>query len=141
MKFSSSYHLGRSTEIQVSQILQKLGWKTKLSPGSKGPADMHADKNGRRWCIQVKFQGDGIRGLNWSEESQLLMHSAKCSCKPIAAIVTRYPGGLLLNASNVRDKKNPFVIRKKTGSFFAIEIDQNTALFFYNLLDGKKIEP
>lgn len=141
MKFSNYYHLGRSTEIQVSQILQRLGWETKLSPGSKGPADIHANRNGKKWCIQVKFRSDGISGLNWSEESQLLAHSAKCGCKAIVAIVTRYPGGLLLNASNARDDKNPFVIRNKSGSFFAIEIDHNTALFFYDLPDGKKIEP
>lgn len=141
MKFSNYYHLGRSTEVEVCQILQRLGWKTKLSPGSKGPADIHADKNERKWCIQVKFRGDGIRTLTWSEESQLMAHSTKCGCKPIVAIVTRYPGGLLLNASNVRDDKNPFVIRKKSGSFFAIEIDHNTALFFYSLLGGGKIEP
>ncbi len=141
MEFGNSYHLGRSTEVQVCQILQRLGWKTLLSPGSKGPADIHADKNERKWCIQVKFRGDGIRTLTRSEESQLMAHSTKCSCKPVVAIVTRYPGGLLLNASNVRDNKNTFVIRKKSGSFFGIEIDRHTALFFYNLLDGRKIEP
>ena len=75
------------------------------------------------------------------EESQLLAHSSKCGCKPVIAIVTPYPGGLLLNASNIRDDKNSFVIRKKSGSFFAIEIDSHTALFFYNLLEGKNIEP
>jgi len=141
MDYDNYYHLGRSTEIQVSQILQRLGWSTKLSPGSRGPADIHANKNESEWCIQVKFRGDGISNLTSSEESHLLAHSAKCNCKPRVAIATRYPGGLLLNGSNVRDKKNPFVIRKKSGSFFAIEIDKHTALFFFNLLDGKKIEP
>jgi len=131
LDFDNYYHLGRATEIQVSQILQRLGWNTKLSPGSRGPADIHADKNERKWCIQVKFRGDGKGNLTSSEESLLLAHSAKCNCKPISAIATRYPGGLLLNGSNVRDKKNPFVIRKKSGSFFAIEIDQHTALFFF----------
>jgi len=141
VEFDNHYDLGRFTEVQVCQILQRLGWKTILSPGSKGPADIHADKNERKWCIQVKFRGDGTRTLRWFEESRLLAHSTKCGCKPIIAIVSRYPGGLLLDASNIRDSKNPFVIRKKSGSFFAIEIDHHTALFFYNILEGRNIEP
>lgn len=141
MEFDNHYQLGRFTEIQVCRILQKLGWKTNLSPGSRGPADIHANKNEKKWCIQVKFRGDGVHTLTCSEEAQLMAHSTKCGCKPIVAIVTRYPGGLLLNASNVRDNKNSFVIRKKSGGFFAIEIDSHTALFFYNLLEGREIEP
>jgi len=141
MEFDNFYHLGRHTEIQVSKILQSFGWKTILSPGSRGPADIHAEKGDQKWCIQVKYRSDGIMQLSKTEESRFLEHSLECGCKPILSIVTRYPGGLLLNASNFRDSENPIIVRDKEGNFFGIQMDKFTALFFINLLDCKKIHP
>lgn len=141
MRSNNFYHFGLHIEKKVAAVLQNLGWITTISPGSRGPADIHAVKNKQKWCIQVKFRGSGTGGLTNMEESRLLCHSSKSSCHPVVALVSRYPGGLLLNASNVRDKKNPFLIRKKSGRFVAIEIDHSTALFFYSLFDGTVIEP
>ena len=83
----------------------------------------------------------GIMQLSKTEESRFLEHSLECGCKPILSIVTRYPGGLLLNASNFRDSENPIIVRDKEGNFFGIQMDKFTALFFFNLLDCKKIHP
>ena len=140
MEFNNFYEIGRNAEIQVCDILQKLGWQTDLSPGSKGPADIHAIKDAIKWCIQVKYTSTGsYMQLCDREESRLLRHSTGCKCKPVFAIVTKYPGGLLLIGSNVRDEQKPFVIRNTFGKFFGI--DDDTALFFYDLLNGRKIEP
>ena len=142
MTFTDSYGVGRNAEIQVCDILQRLGWKTSLSPGSKGAADVQAENLENRWCIQVKYRDEISSSIiSLPEEMRLISHSKKCGCMPIVAIVTSYPGGLLLNASNIRDKKNPFVIRNIYGGFYAIEVDDGTAMFFYNLLNGRKIEP
>ena len=56
MNFDSSYDVGRNAEIQVCSALLRLGWKTSLSPGSKGAADVQAEKPEARWCIQVKYR-------------------------------------------------------------------------------------
>ena len=142
MNFDSSYDIGRNAEIQVCDAQLKLGWKTSLSPGSKGAADVQAEKPEARWCIQVKYREENSGSIiPLSEEMRLISHSKQCGCTPIAAIVTAFPGGLLLNASNIRDKRNPFVIRNTCGEFYAIEVDEGTALFFYDLLNGRKIEP
>ena len=141
MEFDNFYHLGRHTEIQVSEILRLFGWETVLSPGSRGPADIHATKEDQTWCVQVKYRSDGLVNLEKFEESTLLRYSKKCFCTPILASVTRYPGGLLLNASNFRDLKHPTVIRDKQGNIFGIEIDKFTALFLFNLITCKKIHP
>ena len=141
MEFDNFYHLGRHAEIQVAEILRSFGWNTVLSPGSRGPADIHATKEDQTWCIQVKYRSDGLVTLEKFEESMLLRYSKKYSCTPILAAVTRYPGGLLLNASNFRDPKNTNVIRDKQGNIFGIEIDKFTALFLFNLITCKKIHP
>lgn len=141
MKFDNFYDLGRHIEIQVCEILQSFGWSTYLSPGSRGPADIHANKKDQKWCVQVKYRSDGVVPLPKFEESKLLEYSKNCNAVPILAAVSRYPGGLLLNASNFRDKINSNVVRDKQGNFFGIEIDKFTALFLFNLINCKKIHP
>ena len=141
MEFDNFYHLGRHTEIQVGKILQSFGWKTVLSPGSRGPADIHAEKGDQKWCVQVKYRSGGVMQLSKTEESRFLEHSLECGCKPVLATVTRYPGGLLLNASNFRDSVNPIIVRDKQGNFFGIEVDRFFVLFLFNLFNDKKIDP
>lgn len=45
---------GREIENKVADFLSSRGWKIGISFGSRGPADIIAIKNGRKWCIQVK---------------------------------------------------------------------------------------
>ena len=141
MKFDNFDDLGRHIEIQVCEILQSFGWSTYLSPGSRGPADIYANKESQKWCIQVKYRSNGVIPLPNFEESKLLQYSKNSNAKPILAAVCRYPGGLLLNAYNYRDKINSNVVRDKQGNIFGIEVDKFTALFLFDLITCKKIHP
>jgi Holliday junction resolvase len=49
-----AYRVGEAGERLVARILEVHGWRVKLSPGSRGAADIEAVKQGRRWLIQVK---------------------------------------------------------------------------------------
>lgn len=141
MKFDNFYDLGRHSEIQVCEILQSFGWSTYLSPGSRGPADIYANKESQKWYVQVKYRSNGVIPLPNFEESKLLQYSKNSNAKPILAAVCRYPGGLLLNAYNYRDKINSNVVRDKQGNIFGIEVDKFTALFLFDLITCKKIHP
>jgi len=141
MKFDNFYDLGRHIEIQVCEILQSFGWSTYLSPGSRGPADIYANKESQKWYVQVKYRSNGVIPLPHFEESKLLQYSKNSNAKPILAAVCRYPGGLLLNAYNYRDKINSNVVRDKQGNIFGIEVDKFTALFLFDLITCKKIHP
>ncbi len=45
---------GRDAEFVVASYLKSRGWKVRISPSSRGAADLVAGKDGRTWCIQVK---------------------------------------------------------------------------------------
>ncbi len=46
--------LGRNAEVEVAILLGLFGWNVKLSPGSRGPADLLARRKSDKWLIQVK---------------------------------------------------------------------------------------
>lgn len=50
----SKYKYGRNKERQVGKYLTKKGWDVWIARGSRGPCDLFAAKNFRKWCIQVK---------------------------------------------------------------------------------------
>jgi Holliday junction resolvase len=62
---------GREAEYVVALYLKSAGWHdVKLSPGSRGPADIVATRSAERWFIQVKasagvprLKGREVRGL------------------------------------------------------------------------------
>ena len=62
---------GREAEYVVALYLKSAGWHdVKLSPGSRGPADIVATRSTERWFIQVKassgvprLKGREVRGL------------------------------------------------------------------------------
>lgn len=54
MKQYSWREFGHEAEFVVASYLKSRGWSIKLSPSSRGAADIVADKNGSIWCIQVK---------------------------------------------------------------------------------------
>jgi Holliday junction resolvase len=62
---------GREAEYVVALYLKSTGWHdVKLSPGSRGPADIVATRSTERWFIQVKassgvprLKGREVRGL------------------------------------------------------------------------------
>ena len=53
----SSYscsRFGREAEFVIILYLKNLGWDIWLSKGSRGPADIIATQQSRKWLIQVK---------------------------------------------------------------------------------------
>ncbi len=143
MALSGGVHKrGLLAEIMVSKALQKLGWKTMISPGSRGPADIQATKGGKKWCIQVKVRKNPSKiPLRPSEESNLFAHAKIVGGIPVVALVSEIPGGLLMVDTNIRDFKISSLIRDVHGNLVAIELENNWTLFLFNLKDGRKIEP
>ena len=136
------YRKGIAAEFQVSLALQKMGWKTAISPGSRGPADIMATKGGSKWFIQVKVRKNPSQiPLKPTEESKLFAHSDARGGIPVVALVTEIPGGLLMVESNIRDSQKPFLIRGGHGNFVAIELENNWVLFLFDLRTGSSIEP
>lgn len=45
---------GRDAECVVALCLEAAGWDVRMSPASRGPADIIATCNGHKWFIQVK---------------------------------------------------------------------------------------
>ncbi|MFN3805167.1 MAG: restriction endonuclease [Pyrobaculum sp.] len=50
----SPYHKGRLAELEVARYLARHGCKPKLSPGSRGPADVSAKCPWGKTYVQVK---------------------------------------------------------------------------------------
>lgn len=53
-RYGKNYQQGREAEKAAAARLRRQGYSAKLSPGSKGRADVTATKNGRTKKIQVK---------------------------------------------------------------------------------------
>lgn len=138
----SNYEVGRDVEIRIFKLLKKLGWKTNLSPGSRGPADITASKKTTRWCIQVKFRGR-MEGaiMKSSEWRYLTKHSKKFNCIPVIATVAKVPGNLMMNSNYYRDVKNPEIIRDRSGIFVGADLEDGFITFFHNILNGSVVEP
>lgn len=46
--------IGRQGEHRAARHLRGKGFQVKLSPGSRGPADLNASKPRKKWFVQVK---------------------------------------------------------------------------------------
>lgn len=108
---------GREAEYVAALYLKSLGWRVRLSKGSRGPADITACKeaDNATWLIQVKASSCLPR-LKGSEVKRLLDMTEKYGASPVVA--TLQPNA----ASHEPESGGEFV----TGRF---------ALSFY-LLDG-----
>ena len=78
--------LGRSAEVEVAILLILLGWNVRLSPGSRGPADLYAQRKTDKWLIQVK-SSEKVGRLKGSELKQLKDLAARTSAVPVIALV------------------------------------------------------
>lgn len=69
---------GREAEYVVALYLKSVGWHdVKLSPGSRGPADIVATRSTEKWFLQVKasavaprLKGREVRGLRQLAKSK-----------------------------------------------------------------------
>ncbi len=78
--------LGRSAEIEVAILLALFGWDVRLSPGSRGPADLCAQRKSDKWLIQVKSSGNFGR-LKGLELKQLRDLAKRTDGLPVVALV------------------------------------------------------
>jgi Holliday junction resolvase len=62
------------------------GWNVRLSPGSRGPADIFAQRKSDKWLIQVKSSGKFGR-LKGSELKQLKVLAVEANGLPVIALV------------------------------------------------------
>lgn len=138
----SRYEHGRSGEYILSKFLRERGWNTLVSPGSRGPADIVATKDNRIWCIQVKVRSmDNGTLLSRKEGKYLLEYAITCGCTPVVAILRSDVNTVLHVATNMRDRKQPCIIRDVLGNFVCAELENGFILFLFDLRTGKNIEP
>src|SRR5206468_6078930 len=62
---------GREAEYIVALYLKSIGWDVRLSPASRGPADIDANCDSSKWFIQVKASS-GIPRLKGYEVKRLM---------------------------------------------------------------------
>jgi Holliday junction resolvase len=55
----NQYKYGRNKEKFVAKKLRKKGAKVKLSPGSRGAADIEATFKTKKWKVQIKSSRNG----------------------------------------------------------------------------------
>lgn len=88
MEYSWS-SFGREAEYVVALYLKSAGWNdVRLSPGSRGPADIIASSPSARWFIQVKASG-AIPRLK-SDEMRRLQSIARAG-SGLAVVATLQP--------------------------------------------------
>ena len=81
---------GKKAELRVASSLRRTGASVKLSPGSRGSADMVAKwSGGKQWLSQVKYSGSGKpAGLSSKEKRNLLARAKRNNATPVLAQVT-----------------------------------------------------
>lgn len=86
----NQYKYGREKEIMVARRLRGSGAKVKLSPGSRGAADLDAEFPTKKWKVQVKSSRKGEPANPSRKDLGRLKSSAtKTKATPIIAKVKR----------------------------------------------------
>lgn len=82
---------GSKAEKKVASYLKRKGAKVKISPGSKGSADIIASwSSGKRWLIQVKSSSRGkVKGLSSKERHNLLQRAKRNKAVAVKVEVAR----------------------------------------------------
>jgi hypothetical protein len=83
---------GREAEYVVALYLKSMGWDVKLSPASRGPADIVAICDNSKWFIQVKASS-GIPHLRGYEVKRLKELAASKNGLPVVSTFQPFPGG------------------------------------------------
>jgi Holliday junction resolvase len=134
--------LGRSAEMEVAILLVLFGWNVRLSPGSRGPADLFAQRKSEKWLIQVKSSGNFGR-LKGVELKKLQDLAKRTDGLPVIAL-------LQPRASVMAEKEKMICIddtRKDTAKNFG-KVEATTRLsatslgiFFHSLVDWTIKQP
>lgn len=83
---------GREAEYVVGLYLKSIGWDVRLSPASRGPADIVATYESSKWFIQVKASG-GIPRLKSYEVKRLQVLAKSNGGLPVVSTFQPFPGG------------------------------------------------
>ncbi|HEX7032575.1 MAG TPA: hypothetical protein VF172_06205 [Nitrososphaera sp.] len=92
MYYYSWSRFGREAEYVVALHLKTAGWDVRLSPGSRGPADITATRNDHKWFIQVKASL-GIPRLKGSEVRRLKDLAERNGGLPVVSMFQPFPAG------------------------------------------------
>jgi len=134
--------VGRSAEIEVFILLALCGWTVRLSPGSRGPADIFAQRKVDKWLIQVKSSGKFGR-LKSSELKKLKVLAARTNGLPVIALVqpwicaTVQTQKLILADDNAREAAKHAGLKSDTAKF----PKTTHGVFFHSAVDWTIKQP
>ena len=83
---------GRDAEYVVALYLKTIGWDVRLSPASRGPADIVATFDESKWYVQVKASS-GIPRLKGYEVRRLIDLARRNNGLPVVSTFQPFPGG------------------------------------------------
>src|SRR2546426_8664588 len=83
---------GREAEYIVALYLKSIGWDVRLSPASRGPADIVANCDSSKWFIQVKASS-GIPRLKGYAVKRLMELAKSKSGLPVVSTFQPFCGG------------------------------------------------
>jgi hypothetical protein len=83
---------GREAEYVVALYLKSMGWDVKLSPASRGPADIVAACGNSKWFVQVKASS-GIPRLRGYEVKRLKELAENNNGLPVISTLQPFCGG------------------------------------------------
>jgi len=86
----SQYGYGREKEKKVARSLRGSGLSCNISPGSRGPSDIQAEGNGKKWKVQVKStRTTGSSSISSEELRRLKIQASRTKSTPVVAEVNR----------------------------------------------------
>jgi Holliday junction resolvase len=132
--FYSWSKFGREAEFVVVLYLKLKGWNVQLSKGSRGPADIIATRDFKKWLIQVK-SSNLIPRLKGSEVKRLRKMAQRD--RGHAVIATLQPIETVIGTSMTVEQNILGLYTKDT----AILQFGNYAMSFYSLIDWKTLKP
>ena len=124
---------GREAEFVVTLYLKLRGWTILLSKGSRGPADIIAIRNFKKWLIQVK-SSTRIPRLKGYEVESLNKMAQRDGGEPV--IATLQPIETVIKSS-MTEKQNMLGLNLNET---AVVKFGNYAMSFYSLMDWKRLK-
>ena len=125
---------GREAEFIVVLYLKLKGWNIQLSKGSRGPADIIATRDFKKWLIQVK-SSTLIPRLKGSEVKRL-RKMAQID-RGHAVIATLQPIQTAMGMATTEEQK---ILESYTKDTAILQFG-NYVMSFYSLIDWKILRP
>ncbi|MBE0467411.1 MAG: hypothetical protein IBX71_09350 [Candidatus Desulforudis sp.] len=84
----NKYSAGRKAEQRVASRLRRAGASVRTSPGSRGPADLTAIFEHKKWLVQVKSGENPPKELPARERQRINQMARSRKATPVLARVT-----------------------------------------------------